>query len=98
MTKLNSSFEIYHPENTNHNQDGNHMTIKYGLYIFFFEMTENDGKNFLAGIVGTASTGEHRSNQNVFMCVQLVAKKPGTVRIILTHFYHFFSVKTVYAK
>jgi hypothetical protein len=27
------------------------MTIKYGLQIFFFELTDNDGQNFLAGIV-----------------------------------------------
>jgi hypothetical protein len=27
------------------------MTIKYGLQFFFFELTVNDGQNFLAGIV-----------------------------------------------
>jgi hypothetical protein len=28
------------------------MTIKYGLQLFFFfELTDNDGQNFLAGIV-----------------------------------------------
>jgi hypothetical protein len=28
------------------------MTIKYGLqFFFFFELTDNDGQNFLAGIV-----------------------------------------------
>jgi hypothetical protein len=27
------------------------MTIKYGLQYFFFELTDNDGQNFLAGIV-----------------------------------------------
>jgi hypothetical protein len=27
------------------------MTIKYGLQFFFFELTDNDGQNFLAGIV-----------------------------------------------
>jgi hypothetical protein len=27
------------------------MTIKYELHIFFFELTDNDGQNFLAGIV-----------------------------------------------
>jgi hypothetical protein len=27
------------------------MTIKYGLHLFFFEMTESDGQNFLAAIV-----------------------------------------------
>jgi hypothetical protein len=26
------------------------MTIKYGLQFFFFELTDNDGQNFLAGI------------------------------------------------
>jgi hypothetical protein len=24
------------------------MTIKYGLHFFFFELTDNDGQNFLA--------------------------------------------------
>jgi hypothetical protein len=27
------------------------MTIKYGLQFFFFELTDNDGQNCLAGIV-----------------------------------------------
>jgi hypothetical protein len=27
------------------------MTIKYGLQFFFFLLTDNDGQNFLAGIV-----------------------------------------------
>jgi hypothetical protein len=28
------------------------MTIKYGLqFFFFFELTDNDAQNFLAGIV-----------------------------------------------
>jgi hypothetical protein len=27
------------------------MTIKHGLQYFFFELTDNDGQNFLAGIV-----------------------------------------------
>jgi hypothetical protein len=27
------------------------MTIKYELQFFFFELTDNDGQNFLAGIV-----------------------------------------------
>jgi hypothetical protein len=27
------------------------MTIKYGLQFFFFELTDNEGQNFLAGIV-----------------------------------------------
>jgi hypothetical protein len=29
------------------------ITIKYGLHIFFFELTDNDVQNFLAGIVRT---------------------------------------------
>jgi hypothetical protein len=29
------------------------MIIKYGLQFFFFELTDNDGQNFLAGIVLT---------------------------------------------
>jgi hypothetical protein len=29
------------------------MTIKYGLQYFFFVLTDNDGQNFLAGIVRT---------------------------------------------
>jgi hypothetical protein len=29
------------------------MTIKYGLQFFFYELTDNDGQNFLAGIVPT---------------------------------------------
>jgi hypothetical protein len=27
------------------------MTIKYGLQFFFFEMSQDDGQNFLAAIV-----------------------------------------------
>jgi hypothetical protein len=27
------------------------MTIKYRLQLFFFELTDNDGQHFLAGIV-----------------------------------------------
>jgi hypothetical protein len=30
-----SSFEIYHPKNTNHNQDGNHNDNKVWLTHFF---------------------------------------------------------------
>jgi hypothetical protein len=30
-----SSFEIYHPKNTNHNQDGNHNDNKVWFTIFF---------------------------------------------------------------
>jgi hypothetical protein len=29
------------------------MTIKYGLQFFFFELTDNDGQNFLSAIVLT---------------------------------------------
>jgi hypothetical protein len=46
-----SSFEIYHPKNTNHNQDANHNDNKVWITNLFFEMTENDGYNFLAAIV-----------------------------------------------
>jgi hypothetical protein len=37
------------------------MTIKYGLQFFFFELTDNDGQNFLAGIVlfGTLNLDQH---------------------------------------
>jgi hypothetical protein len=45
------SFQIYHPKNNVHNQDGNHDDNKVGLQFFFFELTDNDGQNFLAGIV-----------------------------------------------
>jgi hypothetical protein len=45
-------FEIYHPKNNVHNQDGNHDDNKVRITIFFFfELTDNDGQNFLAGIV-----------------------------------------------
>jgi hypothetical protein len=27
------------------------MILKYGLQFFFFELTDNDGQNFVAGIV-----------------------------------------------
>jgi hypothetical protein len=48
------SFEIYHPKNNVHNQDGNHDDNKVRITIFFFfELTDNDGQNFLAGIVHT---------------------------------------------
>jgi hypothetical protein len=48
------SFEIYHPKNNIHNQDGNHDDNKVRITIFFFfELTDNDGQNFLAGIVRT---------------------------------------------
>jgi hypothetical protein len=46
------SFEIYHPKNNVHNQDVNHDDNKIRITIFFFfELTDNDGQNFLAGIV-----------------------------------------------
>jgi hypothetical protein len=45
------SFEIYHPKNNVHNQDGNHDDNKVWITFFFFELTETDGQNFLAGIV-----------------------------------------------
>jgi NAD dependent epimerase/dehydratase family enzyme len=47
------SFEIYNPKNNVHNQDGNHDDNKVRITIFFFELTDNDGQNFLAGIVLT---------------------------------------------
>jgi hypothetical protein len=53
MTKIMLSFEIYHPKNNVHNQDGNHDDNKVLITIFFFELTNNDGQNFLAGIVPT---------------------------------------------
>jgi hypothetical protein len=45
------SFEIYHPKNNVHNQDGNHDDNKVRITIFFFELTDNDGQYFLTGIV-----------------------------------------------
>jgi hypothetical protein len=45
------SFEIYHPKNNVHNQDGNHDDNKVRTTFFFFELTDNDGQNFVAGIV-----------------------------------------------
>jgi hypothetical protein len=39
------------------------MTIKYGLH-FFFELTDNDGQNFLAGIVHT------RMHTYIFVFIQ----------------------------
>jgi hypothetical protein len=43
------------------------MTIKYGLQVFFFELTDNDGQNFLAGIVSMyyqkTSTSHNKSKQ-----------------------------------
>jgi hypothetical protein len=34
--KIISSFEIYHPKNTNHNQYGNHNDSKVWNFFFFF--------------------------------------------------------------
>jgi hypothetical protein len=45
------NFEIYHPKNNVHNQQSNHDDNKVWITIFFFELTDNDGQNFLAGIV-----------------------------------------------
>jgi hypothetical protein len=45
------SFEIYHPKNYVHNQDGNHDDNKVRVTILFFELTDNYGQNFLAAIV-----------------------------------------------
>jgi hypothetical protein len=44
------------------------MTIKYGLQIFFFELTDNDGQNFLAGIVQITIV-RHCQNLRIFSCV-----------------------------
>jgi hypothetical protein len=49
--KIILSFEIYHPKNNVHNQDGNHDDNKVRITNFFFELTDNDGQNFLTGIV-----------------------------------------------
>jgi hypothetical protein len=52
--KIILSFEIYHPKNNVLNQDGNHDDNKINkvwITIFFFELTDNDGQIFLAGIV-----------------------------------------------
>jgi hypothetical protein len=49
--KIILSFEIYHPKNNVHNQDGNHDDNKVPITKIFFELTDNDGQNFLAGIV-----------------------------------------------
>jgi hypothetical protein len=56
---------------------GSGVTIPKGLFTQIYtllECQESDGQNFLAAIVPK---------------VQLVAKKKGTVRIKLTHFYNF---------
>jgi hypothetical protein len=44
---------MYHPKNNVHNQDGNHNDNKVPMdyKFFFFELTDNDGQNFLDGIV-----------------------------------------------
>jgi hypothetical protein len=61
------SFEIYHPKNNVHNQGGNHDDNKVGITIlFFFELTDNDGQNFLAGIVHVVNIYLMQSpNQNL---------------------------------
>jgi hypothetical protein len=39
------------------------MTIKYGLLYFFFELTDNDGQNFLSAIVLTRHVRtQHKDN------------------------------------
>jgi hypothetical protein len=43
------------------------MTIKYGLQFFFFELTDNDGQNFLAGIVHTYQSVFMLSVTQVFL-------------------------------
>jgi hypothetical protein len=53
--KIILSFEIDHPKNNVHNQDSNHDDNKVGITNIFFELTDNDGQNFLAGIVLTYS-------------------------------------------
>jgi hypothetical protein len=59
--KIILSFEIDHPKNNVHNQDGNHDDDKVRIIHFFFELTDNDGQNFLAGIVlfRTRNLGQH---------------------------------------
>jgi hypothetical protein len=51
--KIILCFAIYHPKNNVHNQDGNHddNKVRITIFFFFFELTDNDGQNFLAGIV-----------------------------------------------
>jgi hypothetical protein len=46
-----SSFEIYHPKNINHNQDGNHNDNKVWITIFFLKCQKMTAKIFLAGMV-----------------------------------------------
>jgi hypothetical protein len=55
------------------------MTIKYGLqFFFFFELTDNDGQNFLAGIVLWRTKNFERSNfgisKNALYCYYDVYK------------------------
>jgi hypothetical protein len=59
------SFEIYHPKNNLHNQDGNHDDNKVRITNFFFELTDNDGQNFLAGIVLFAVLLQKRNQQGL---------------------------------
>jgi hypothetical protein len=47
------------------------MTIKYGLQFFFFELTDNDGQNFLAGIVRVLSRPKYFGRQCDINDIQL---------------------------
>jgi hypothetical protein len=47
------------------------MTIKYGLQFLFFELTDNDGQNFVAGIVHTV----HTRVQNNSIFLKLIGKQ-----------------------
>jgi hypothetical protein len=67
------SFEIYHPKNNVHNQDGNHDDNKVRITIFFFELTDNDGQNFLAGI----ATG---------LQINLYLEQPMEIQLFATFF------------
>jgi hypothetical protein len=49
------------------------MTIKYGLqFFFFFELKDNDGQNFLAGIVLLCET---RCILMYKICISYIMKK-----------------------
>jgi hypothetical protein len=52
------------------------MTIKYGLQFFFFELTDNDGQIFLAGIVyAVHDYFKHAVGRDIFLldCRQVLA-------------------------
>jgi hypothetical protein len=67
------SFEIYHPKNNVHNQDSNHDDNKVRItFFFFFELTDNDGQNFLTGIVHIITFFSQKHN---FICYNYVCKK-----------------------